>query len=74
MIHLKSGDIGRDLDPFDLPRAPIGVSDVDSDPDWKRSARQLVDILIAGARSVKQAWGIGEKRSLGELRLATFLM
>lgn len=50
---VKSGDLGKDLDPFDLLRALIGVSHVDSDPDWKRSARRLVDILIAGARSVK---------------------
>jgi hypothetical protein len=48
---IKSGDIRRDLDPFDLLRALIGVSHVDFDPDWKRSARRLVDILIAGARA-----------------------
>lgn len=50
---IKSGDIGRDLVPFDLLRALIGVSHVDSDSEWKRSARRLVDILIAGARTVK---------------------
>ena len=48
---IKSGDIRRDLDPFDLLRALIGVAHVDSDPDWKRSARRLVDILIAGAQA-----------------------
>src|SRR5580692_3791340 len=47
---IKSGDIRRDFDPFDLLRALIGVAHVDSDPDWKRSARRLVDILIAGAQ------------------------
>jgi hypothetical protein len=42
---IKSGDIRRDLDPFDLLRALIGVSNVASTPDWQRSARRLVDIL-----------------------------
>jgi AcrR family transcriptional regulator len=50
---IKSGDIRRDFDPFDLLRALIGVAHVDSDPDWKRSARRLVDILIAGAQAAK---------------------
>ena len=47
---IKSGDIRRDLDPFDLLRALIGVSNVASTPDWPQSARRLVDILIAGSR------------------------
>ncbi len=47
---IRSGDIRRDLDPFDLLRALIGVSHVASGPDWQRSARRLVDILIAGFR------------------------
>src|SRR5215469_4274714 len=42
---IKSGDIRKDLDPFDLLRALIGVSNVASTPDWKQSARRLVDIL-----------------------------
>ena len=46
----KSGDIRRDLDPFDLLRALIGVSHVATGPDWQRSARRLVDILISGSR------------------------
>ena len=50
---IKSGDIRRDLDPFDLLRALIGVSHVSTGPDWKQSARRLVDILIAGSRQVK---------------------
>jgi|SRR5215469_7841562 len=48
---IKSGDIRRDLDPFDLLRALIGVAHVASSPDWQQSAKRLVDILIAGARS-----------------------
>ena len=47
---IKSGDIRRDLEPFDLLRALIGVSNVASGPDWQQSARRLVDILITGSR------------------------
>jgi AcrR family transcriptional regulator len=50
---IKSGDIRRDLDPFDLLRALIGVSNVASTPDWQQSARRLVDILITGSRPIK---------------------
>ncbi len=50
---IQSGDMRKDLDPFDLLRALIGVSNVASGPDWKQSARRLVDILITGSRPVK---------------------
>jgi AcrR family transcriptional regulator len=50
---IKSGDIRKDLDPIDLLRALIGVSNVASGPDWQQSARRLVDILIAGSRPIK---------------------
>jgi len=50
---IKSGDIRKDLDPIDLLRALIGVSNVASSPDWQQSARRLVDILITGSRPVK---------------------
>jgi AcrR family transcriptional regulator len=50
---VESGDIRSDLDPVDLLRALIGVSNVASDPDWQPSARRLVDILIAGSRRSK---------------------
>lgn len=49
---IQSGEIRKDLEPFDLLRALIGVSNVASSPDWKQSARRLVDILIAGSRPV----------------------
>jgi AcrR family transcriptional regulator len=49
---IKSGDIRSDLDPLDLLRALVGVSNVASGPDWKQSARRLVEILIAGSRPV----------------------
>jgi hypothetical protein len=48
-----SGDIRSDLDPFDLLRALIGVSDVASGPDWPQNARRLVDILIIGSRPIR---------------------
>src|SRR6266849_6641293 len=47
---IKSGDIRKDLAPFDLLRALIGVSNVATGPDWQESARRLVDILITGSR------------------------
>jgi AcrR family transcriptional regulator len=47
---IKSGDLRSDLDPLDLLRALIGVSNVASGPDWQQSARRLVDILITGSR------------------------
>ena len=50
---IKSGDIRKDLDPFDLLRALVGVSNVASTPDWPQSARRLVDILILGSRPAK---------------------
>lgn len=47
---IKSGDIRKDLDPFDLVRALIGSSYVTAGSDWLQSARRLVEILIAGSR------------------------
>jgi AcrR family transcriptional regulator len=49
---IESGDIRRDLDPLDLLRALIGVSNVACSPDWPQSARRLVDILIIGSRPI----------------------
>jgi AcrR family transcriptional regulator len=50
---VKSGDIRKDLDPMDLLRALVGVSNVASSPDWQQSARRLVNILINGSRPIK---------------------
>lgn len=47
---VASGDVRPDIDPIDLLRALIGVSNVASSPDWPQSARRLVEILIAGSR------------------------
>jgi AcrR family transcriptional regulator len=50
---IESGDVRKDLEPFDLVRALVGVSNVASSPDWQQSARRLVDILITGSRPTK---------------------
>jgi AcrR family transcriptional regulator len=50
---VESGDIRPDLDPLDLFRALVGVSNVASGPDWVQSAKRLVDILILGSRPMK---------------------
>ena len=50
---IESGDVRGDLEPIDLLRALIGVSNVMSDPNWKQSARRLVDILVQGSRPVE---------------------
>lgn len=47
---VKSGDLRKDVDPFDLLRALIGAAHVDAGSDWRPFATRLVDILIAGAR------------------------
>jgi AcrR family transcriptional regulator len=51
---IESGDIRPDLEPLDLLRALIGVSNVASAPDWRQSAGRLVEILIKGSRPVEQ--------------------
>ncbi len=50
---IRSGDMRKDIVPFDLFRTLIGVAHVSSLPDWQSSARRLVDILIAGSRPAK---------------------
>jgi AcrR family transcriptional regulator len=50
---IKSGDLRKDLDAIDLLRALVGVSNVATSPDWRQSARRLVDILVTGSRPIK---------------------
>jgi AcrR family transcriptional regulator len=50
---VKSGDVRGDIEPLDLLRALVGVSNVASGPDWRQSAKRLVEILIAGSRPVQ---------------------
>ncbi|MFM0057702.1 TetR/AcrR family transcriptional regulator [Paraburkholderia phytofirmans] len=47
---ISSGDIRADIEPLDLLRALVGVSNVASAPDWQQSAKRLVDILLLGSR------------------------
>jgi AcrR family transcriptional regulator len=47
---IQNGDIRPDLEPLDLLRALVGVSNVAFGPEWQQSARRLVDILINGSR------------------------
>lgn len=49
---VESGEIRKDLEPFDLLRALIGVAHVASGPGWQQSARRLVNILITGSRPI----------------------
>ena len=44
---MNSGDIRKDLEPFDLLRA------LATGPEWQESAGRLVDILIKGSRPMK---------------------
>jgi AcrR family transcriptional regulator len=50
---MESGDIRGDIHPWDLLQALIGASHMSSGPEWKQSARRLVDILIAGSRPAR---------------------
>jgi len=50
---VKSREIRKDVEPFDLLRALIGLAYVPSGPDWSESARRIVSILIAGAQRAK---------------------
>ena len=47
---VAAGEIRPDLDPLDLLRALVGVSNVAASPDWAASAKRLIDILLAGSK------------------------
>jgi AcrR family transcriptional regulator len=49
---IESGDLRTDLEPLDLLRALVGVSNVATGPNWVESARRLVEILILGSKPV----------------------
>jgi len=50
---IDSSEVRSDLDPVDLIKALVGVSYVSHSPDWRQSARRLVDILVTGSRTIK---------------------
>lgn len=45
---VAAGEIRLDMDPLDLLRAVAGVANISSTPDWKQSARRLVEVLVTG--------------------------
>jgi hypothetical protein len=47
---VASGEMRKDIEPFDLLRTLIGVAHVTLGSDWRESARRLIDVLIAGSR------------------------
>jgi AcrR family transcriptional regulator len=51
---IESGDVRADIDPLDLLRALVGVSNVASAPDWQQSAKRLVDILLLGSKPIEE--------------------
>ena len=50
-----SGDIRPDADPNDIQRALIGFTYGNTGPAWEASAGRLIDILMDGLRSPRQA-------------------
>jgi AcrR family transcriptional regulator len=49
---IASGELRPDTDPNDIVRALVGIFHTTALPGWEQSARRLVDILIAGSRSM----------------------
>jgi len=47
---IVNGDVRKDIDPSDLPRALVGMSYGNPDAGWEASARRLIDILMDGLR------------------------
>jgi AcrR family transcriptional regulator len=48
---VQSGDISLSVAPLDLLRAISGVASLSAGPGWETSARQLVNVLLAGMRT-----------------------
>jgi hypothetical protein len=48
---ILSGDLRAETDPNDFVRALVGVFHTTALPGWEASARRIVDLLIAGART-----------------------
>jgi len=51
---IASGEIQLNMDPLDLLRALAGISNINANPNWKQSARSLVDIMIAGMKTQQE--------------------
>ena len=50
---VKRGEIRRDVEAQDFMGPLVGLAHFAPGPEWKRSAKRLVELLIAGARSVR---------------------
>ena len=63
---VAGGEIRLDLDPLDLLRALAGVANTGAGPNAEHSARQLVDILIAGLQAPRTPLPQGEEGARAE--------
>ena len=63
---VAGGEIRLDLDPLDLLRALAGVANIGAGPNAEQSARQLVDILIAGLQAPRTPLPQGEEGARAE--------
>jgi len=50
-----AGDIRPDADPDDILRALVGFTYGNAEPGWEASARRLIDVLMDGLRTSRQA-------------------
>lgn len=50
---IQSGELRAESDPQDIARALIGTFYTTAMPGWEASARRIVDLLLAGARSTR---------------------
>lgn len=57
---IDNGDLRPDTVPLDLLRAMIGVLHIRAGPDWRESAKRLVDILLRGASEPNERHLTGE--------------
>ncbi len=48
---IAAGQIRLSFEPLDLLRAIAGVANVSAGAGWQHSARQLVEVLVAGVRT-----------------------
>jgi AcrR family transcriptional regulator len=59
---IASGDLRADTDPDDFIRALVGVFHTTAVPGWERSARRIVEILIAGSRPMTSSLALNSAK------------
>jgi AcrR family transcriptional regulator len=52
---IAGGEVRKDINPSDLLRAMIGVSYQNPDAAWEASARRVIDLLMDGLKTHRQA-------------------